>query len=247
MKMSQQKQGLKFLFWIYSVVTILIFIAFVCSCNQVSPKSATTQESNVEQGNVMELPGPKHDSTVSLEQTLLQRRSVRSYTEQLLTLEDVSQLLWAAQGITEPGGFRTAPSAGALYPLEVYVVAGDVQGLYPGVYHYIPDGHQVIKILDGDKRIDLADAALGQESVRNGAVVFVFTGIYERTTTKYGERGVMYVHIELGHAAQNLCLQATAMGLGAVTIGAFYDEQVADLLALTEEEQPLYIIPVGRK
>lgn len=195
----------------------------------------------------MKLPEPRYDSDVSLEQSLLQRRSVRSYTDELLTLQEVSQLLWAAQGITDPAGLRTAPSAGALYPLEVYVVAGNVQGLSPGVYRYEPDGHQLIRIIDGDRRAELADAALGQSCVEEGAVDFVFSAVYERTTGKYGDRDIRYVHMEAGHAAQNLCLQATAMGLGAVTIGAFYDEQVTRHLNLPGDEQPLYIIPVGRK
>jgi SagB-type dehydrogenase family enzyme len=195
----------------------------------------------------MKLPEPRYDSKVSLEESLLQRRSIRSYTGQPLTLQEVSQLLWAAQGITDPGGLRTAPSAGALYPLELYVVVGDVQDLAPGIYHYEPDGHQLVKIIDGEKRAELASAALGQSCVKEGAVVFVFTGVYERTTDKYGDRGIRYVHIEVGHAAQNLCLQATAMDLGAVTVGAFSDEQITRLLNLSEKEQPLYIIPVGRK
>ncbi len=195
----------------------------------------------------MKLPEPRYDSEVSIEQSLLQRRSIRSYTGQPLTLQEVSQLLWAAQGITDPGGFRTAPSAGALYPLEVYVLVGEVQNLPPGVYRYEPDGHQLIKTMDGDRRAGLASAALGQDCVKEGAIAFVFTGVYERTTGKYGDRGIRYVYIEVGHAAQNLCLQATAMGLGAVTVGAFYDEQVTKLLNLPEKERPLYIIPVGRK
>ena len=193
----------------------------------------------------MKLPKPRYDSEVSLELSLLHRRSVRSYAEQALTLQEVSQLLWAVQGIIDPGGPRTAPSAGALYPLEVYVVVGDVQILSPGVYRYEPDGHQLVKTIDGDKRADLASAALGQGCVKEGAVAFVFTGVYERTTGKYGDRGIRYVHLEVGHAAQNLCLQATAMGLGAVPVGAFSDEQVTRLLNLPEGEQPLYIIPVG--
>lgn len=193
----------------------------------------------------MTLPEPKYDSEISLEKSLHQRRSVRSYTGETLTLGEISQLLWAAQGITDTGGRRTAPSAGALYPLEVYVVAGDVQDMPPGVYHYEPEEHRLIKTMHGDLRDGLCDAALRQESVTEGAAAFVFTGVYERTTGKYGDRGIRYVHMEAGHAAQNLCLQANALGLGAVTIGAFHDEQVIDLLNLEEEERPLYIIPVG--
>jgi len=178
---------------------------------------------------------------------LLKRRSTRSYTGESITLQEVSQLLWAAQGITDSRGFRTAPSAGALYPLEVYVVAGDVENLASGVYKYEPRDHELSLIIDGDKRSELADAALAQSWVEEGALAMVFTAAYGRTTVKYGERGVRYVHMEVGHAAQNLCLQATAMGLGLVTVGAFHDEQVSELLNLPEDEKPLYIIPVGRK
>jgi len=195
----------------------------------------------------MKLPEPRYDSDVSIEQTLLQQRSTRSCTEEPLTLQELSQLLWAAQGITDPRGFRTAPSAGALYPLELYVMIGDVENLSPCVYRYQPDEHQLLKTVDGDKRAELAGAALKQDCVKEGAIVIVFTAVYERTTRKYDDRGIRYVHIEVGHAAQNLCLQATAMDLGTVTIGAFYDEEVAELLNLPKDEQPLYIIPVGRK
>jgi len=196
---------------------------------------------------VITLPEPRHDSDVSVEQSMLLRRSVRSYTTEPLTLEEVSQLLWAAQGITDSVGRRTAPSAGALYPLEIYAVAGNVQGLSPGVYKYDPGKHQLEKVMDGDIRNELSAAALGQGSVRSGAVAFVITAVYERITVKYGDRGERYVHLEAGHAAQNLCLQATAMELGLVTAGAFDDEKVAEVLNLPEDEKPLYIIPVGRK
>lgn len=127
------------------------------------------------------------------------------------------------------------------------MVVGDVLDLSPGIYKYEPDTHQLVRIIEGERRAELAKAALGQDCVAEGAALVVFTAVYERTTTKYGERGLRYVHIEVGHAAQNLCLQATAMGLGTVTVGAFYDELVAELLGLPENEDPLYIIPVGRK
>lgn len=206
-------------------------------------ETALPQEMEV---TAMKLPEPKYDSGVSLEQTLLKRRSVRDYADESLSLEQVSQLLWAAQGITDQMGHRTAPSAGALYPLEMYVVAGDVRGLSSGVYHYEPDGHQLTKTIEGDRRADLAAAALSQSSVRDGAIDIIFTAIYERTTRKYGERGIRYVHMEAGHAAQNVCLQAVALNLGTVTVGAFDDDRVREILKLPPQEQPLYILPVGR-
>jgi len=229
-------------YWNY-LVTLAIVLVIFCGCAE----PAITPMPSPEQAEVINLPEPQYDSDVSIEQSLLNRRSIRSYTGEPLTLQEVSQLLWAAQGITDPGGFRTAPSAGALYPLELYLVAGDVEDLTSGVYRYEPDGHQLSRIIDGDKRAKLADAALAQSWVKEGAISIVFTAVYGRTTVKYGDRGIRYVHMEVGHAAQNLCLQATAMGLGAVTVGAFHDEQVTELLNLPGNEQPLYIIPVGRR
>jgi SagB-type dehydrogenase family enzyme len=195
----------------------------------------------------MKLPEPRYDSDISLEESLSRRRSTREYTNEPLTLEELSQLLWAAQGITHPSGYRTAPSAGALYPLEVYVASGNVRGLAPGIYRYDAGEHQLVRVIEGDRRRQLANAALRQSSVREGAIVIVLTAVYERTTVKYGDRGIRYVHIEVGHTAQNLCLEVAALGLGAVTIGAFYDEQVTRILELPDGEQPLYLIPVGRK
>jgi len=196
---------------------------------------------------MIELPEPRYDSDISVEETLLKRRSVRDYTGEPLKLWEVSQLLWAAQGITAGWGGRTAPSAGATYPLETYLVVGDMEGLEKGVYRYNPYRHELQKALDGDKRAELAAAALGQGWVREGAVDIVFTAVYERTTRIYGQRGVMYVHMEVGHAAQNVYLQAEALNLGTVVIGAFYDDQVKRVLNLPDEEHPLYIMPVGRK
>ena len=231
--------------WNYLFGLAIVLITLCGGCSQ--PTTIPPQTPSSEQEAAISLPKPRYDSDVSLEQSLLQRRSTRTYTGEVLTLQEVSQLLWAAQGITDPRGFRTAPSAGALYPLEIYLVAGHVQGLTSGIYWYEPEQHRLLRTMDGDKRTELAGAALGQRSVKEGAVVFVLSAVYDRTTGKYGDRGIRYVHIEVGHAAQNLCLQATAMGLGAVTVGAFHDEQVARLLDLPENEQPLYIIPVGRK
>jgi len=223
---------------------IMLILSLAPGCGGATVETETTPVAGEE---TVTLPEPKHDSDVSLEESLTKRRSVRSYADAPLTLEEVSQLLWAAQGITDPAGLRTAPSAGGTYPLEVYAVAGNVKDLDAGVYRYIPDGHKLIKTIDGDIREALAEAALSQEWVREEAVVFVFTGVYERTTGRYGERGIRYVHIELGHAAENLCLQATALGMGPVTVGAFDDDRVSKTLGLPEDETPLYVVPVGRR
>lgn len=194
----------------------------------------------------IKLPEPRLKGGVSLEEALLKRRSVRSYTGESLLLGEVSQLLWSAQGITGESGGRTAPSAGALYPLEIYLIAGDVKALSPGVYKYHPQGHELIRVRAKDVREELAAAALGQSCVKEGAINIVIAAVYERTTGKYGERGVRYVHMEAGHAAQNIYLQASALNLGTVVIGAFYDDRVKEILGLAAQEQPLYIMPVGK-
>lgn len=211
--------------------------------SQAKEMIQTMPESRLE---TIKLSEPKHDSNTSIEEALLKRRSVRSFKDSPLSLAEVSQLLWAAQGITSPRGLRTAPSAGALYPLEIYVVAGNVDDLPEGVYNYRPVKHELVRVVKGDKRIELCDAALGQASVRNAAAVIVFAAVYERTTIKYADRGMQYVHMEAGHAAQNVFLQTVPLGLGTVVIGAFYDDAVKKVLNMSDREQPLYIMPVGK-
>jgi SagB-type dehydrogenase family enzyme len=184
--------------------------------------------------------------TASLEELLRQRRSIREYSDAPLTQDEVMKLLWAGQGITGGGGFRTAPSAGALYPLEIYLVAGNVDDLAPGIYKYNPVKNELNLVKEGDVRTSLAAASLGQSSVSEGAIDIVIAAVYERTKVKYGSRGERYVHIEVGHAAQNICLQATALGLGLVTIGAFDDAVVARVIGMSRDESPLYVMPVGR-
>jgi SagB-type dehydrogenase family enzyme len=196
----------------------------------------------------VKLPPASKKGYVSVEEALWRRRSIREYSEQPLDLTQLSQLLWAAQGITLPQwGFRTAPSAGATYPLEVYVVVGSgcVKDLEEGVYHYNPRLEEIALIAGGDRRRRLAVAALDQEWVANARVNIVIAAVFERTTRRYGERGVRYVYMEAGHASQNIYLQATALGLATVVIGAFYDEQVQSVLEMPSEHKPLYIHPVG--
>lgn len=192
------------------------------------------------------LPAPILDGSVSLEQTLLKRRCQRRFSAAPLTLQEVSQLAWAAQGITTPRGQRTCPSAGALYPLELLIIAGNVRDLEAGVYRYAPQGHELLMAAQGDARPALAEAGLRQSFIQDAAANLLFTAIYERTTGKYGRRGIQYVHMEAGHAAQNVCLQAAALGLGTVMVGAFHDDMVKEVLNLAPEEEPLYILPVGR-
>ena len=197
--------------------------------------------------NTVVLPEVSLTGDVSLEQLLSQRRSIREYTKGSVSLNAVGQLLWAAQGITNARGFRTAPSAGGLYPLELFLVVGEVDHLSPGVYHYRPDGHQLQKVVADDQRRDLERAALSQDWVKEAAVVVVFTADYARTARKYGARATRYVHIEVGHAAQNLFLQAEALNLATVPVGAFKDDAVARVLQIPEHLEPLLLMPVGRK
>ena len=233
---------------IYSVVIVallaLVGIYFAVS-KSVSDEQAQYGKS-ISNSSKIKLPSPRYNSGVSIEQALLKRRSVRKYKAEPLTIAEVSQLLWSAQGITNPNGFRTAPSAGALYPLEVYLVVGEVKGLSQGIYKYLPKQHELLKIKDGDVRRELAIAALGQSWVKDAAIDIVFAAVYERVTRKYGKRGIRYVHMEVGHAAQNIYLQAVSLKLGTVVVGAFEDEKVKEILNMSENEQPLYIMPIGK-
>ena len=192
------------------------------------------------------LPEPRYAGEVSVEQALLQRRSVRSYKDDPLDITDISQILWSAQGSTSSRGFRAAPSAGALYPLELYVIAGNVKNLPAAIYKYTPQDRALREIVSGDRRFDLSRAALRQGSIRKAPAVILFCAVYERTTGKYGQRGIRYVHMEVGHAAQNACLQAIALGLNTAVIGAFQDSEVKIAANLPADEQPLYFVPVGR-
>lgn len=193
------------------------------------------------------LPEPRKHSQISLEEAIAKRRSVREYQDKPLSLREISQILWSAQGITDPkGGGRTVPSAGALYPLELYLVVRKAEELAAGIYHYLPSEHRLEKIKEGDLSLALAQAALGQVFVKEASINLVFAAFFERTTQKYGQRGVQYVWMEAGHAAQNVYLQVQSLNLGTVVIGAFNDEEIQKLLNLSAEEKPLYLMPVGR-
>ncbi|RLE86445.1 MAG: nitroreductase [Thermoprotei archaeon] len=202
----------------------------------------------VEVGERMLLPYPKIVGRVSVEEAIANRRSMRDFEDRPLVLEQLAQILWAAQGITYPKrGFRAAPSAGATYPLKLYAVVGEgtVKNLTAGVYYYDVHTHSLVMVKKGDIRRALARAALGQAWVEEAPLNIVITAIYERTTYRYGDRGIRYVHIEVGHVGQNIYLQAVALGLGTVAVGAFYDDQVRKLIGAPEEEKPLYIMPIG--
>jgi SagB-type dehydrogenase family enzyme len=231
---------------LFSVLILILSLSAGCAGGKSPPAKIDIISTPIPTAPNIKLPEPRLTSTVSLEESLQKRRSIREYSLSPLTLSEISQLLWAGQGITSDNGGRTAPSAGGLYPLEVYLVAGNVENIAPGIYHYNPQGHEIIFIKGTDIREGLANAALGQTPVRNGAIDIIISAVYERTNQKYGERGIRYAQLEAGHAAQNICLETTALNLGAVTIGAFDDNQVKGLLGMAENEVPLYIIPVGK-
>ena len=207
--------------------------------------STVTPAADVDQRT--SLPRAELQGELSLEQAIQRRRSLRAFAKGHLQLADVSQLLWSAQGITSRSGFRAAPSAGALYPLELYLVAGDVEGLSAGVYRYRPKKHDLVLVASGDRRKRLAAAALGQSYVRQAPAVLVLTSVYKRTMGKYGQRGRRYVHMEVGHVAQNIYLQATARNLGTVIVGAFDDNRVKEVLELPANHAPLGLMPVGNR
>jgi SagB-type dehydrogenase family enzyme len=205
------------------------------------------------------LPAASHDGDVSVEQAIKRRRSTRHFTREPVTLEELSQLLWAGQGVTQVkehpasgsrhrqrmGDLRAVPSAGALFPLELYVVVGSAEGIGPGVYHYVPKGHGLVQITDRDLRKSLWDGALQQDAIRAAPLTIVIAAVKGRMTAKYGERTDRYVHIEVGAAAENIALQAMSLGLGTVLMGAFQDEILRALLSLPTDHQVLAIIPVG--
>ncbi len=241
------------------VLIILIGVTLVLSGFADEIISENTGQDS--ESKIIQLPDPRYESETSVEKAIRMRRSVRSYVQEPLAISDISQILWAAQGITrkkeEPparwntkyewqGGLRSAASAGALYPMELYLVAGNVQGLSKGVYKYIPKSHSLKKVVEGDKKTEIYDAALRQGSIKQGAALIVMAGIYERTSFKYGERAERYVHMEVGFIGGNIYLQGISLGIGTVMIGAFEDEELKKALDLPEDEHPLAIMPLGK-
>ena len=195
------------------------------------------------------LPPPRQEGGMSLAEVIARRRSIRDFTPEPVSPSELSEILWAAQGITNNSlSSRTVPSAGATYPLDFFVVCGDncVEAVESGIYHYNIDSHSLTRHHKGDVRPELARAALAQEFIYEAPIDIVICAIYERTLRRYGTRGERYVHMEVGHARQNIYLQDTALGLATVAIGAFYDEPVREVLRLEKQTKPLYIMPVGK-
>jgi SagB-type dehydrogenase family enzyme len=224
-----------------SIAVIVLAAAAVLGCVDVT--GADTRVPNVAES--IDLPEPQLAGDVPVERALAARRSVREYRDVPLRLADLAQLAWSAQGVTHPAGYRTAPSAGALYPLELYVVVGEVPGLEAGVYQYVPAGHRLVRHAGGDARGAVARAALLQGWIADAPAILVLVGFTERSAGKYGERAPRYVHMEVGHAAQNVYLQAEALGLGTCVVGAFHEGQLKRVLALPEAGAPLALLPVG--
>ncbi len=241
---------------------ILLIITYSCS-EFKEPNHETTMQKHTsglpeiirQVPLTYQLPEPSLKGSISVEEAMYARRSHRNYLKTALSPRQLSQMLWAAYGITRPdtsrpafrGGFRTAPSAGATYPLEIYVVIGKVNDIKTGVYKYNADGHQLTMVIDDDVRQDLAEAALNQEMIADAPVSLVYSAIFDRTTERYGERGrLRYVPMDLGHSAQNVYLQAETLGLGTCAIGAFHDGKVSQVMHLPLEEEVLYIMPIGK-
>ncbi len=198
------------------------------------------QEKKSKSAATIALPAPMREGRMSLEEAISRRHSVREFTQEPLNERELSQLLWAAQGITRRDSYRAAPSAGALYPLELYVATPT------GFYHYRPHEHQLKRWSDRDLRPAIYRAGLEQEPLLEAPAVFVIAAVYERTGQKYGPaRMPRYVHMEVGHAAQNLLLEAVALGLAGVPVGAFHDDELRRVLSLPADHRPLYLVPVG--
>lgn len=198
-------------------------------------------------GKVIKLPTPSFKSSISIEEALLYRRSKRFYKDLPLTTQELSQILWASQGISDPDyKFRTCPSAGALYPLEVYISILKVEGIESGIYKYISEKHEIIQLYKNHKRDELYEASLKQEWIKWAPVVLIICASFYKTKARYGERGIRYIYIETGHCAQNIYLQCVSLSLGTVAVGAFDDDEISKILNLPKFEFPTYLMPIGR-
>lgn len=227
-----------------------LFISFTCLFLTGNFYCQDNREENKilhQDPHVIKLPQPSYTGLISVEEALYKRRSIRVYSKEPLSIREISQILWAAQGITEEKYvLRTAPSAGALYPLEIYIAVSNVNELNPGVYKYKPQNHALEKIDEGDRRLDISNAALQQDAITNSSAIVIISAVYERTALKYGSRAERYIHIEVGSVGQNIYLQSVSLGLGTVMIGAINNEALKKVLALPKNENPLAIMPLGK-
>jgi SagB-type dehydrogenase family enzyme len=226
-------------------IGLIAFLLIDGGSSMTGPGCDSQPSSTWQEGGDVALPAPRTSGPISVEEVIHRRRSVREFRKESLALASLSQLLWAAQGITSEGGLRSAPSAGATYPLRIWVVAGVVESLPSGIYRYVPERHVLVLGAPGDHRSAVARAALDQRWMADAPVILVVCAEFARTTGRYGDRGQRYVHMEVGHVAQNVSLQAGALGLGTTVVGAFRDAEVARVVALASREQPLALLPVG--
>ncbi len=242
---------------IQKIILILfpLILGLGCAEKAKTPEEKTGLLMTQNSATTYVLPSPQTEGTVSVEEAIQHRRSHRSYLKDAISAEELSQVLWAAYGISQPlqgypqmrGGLRTAPSAGARYPLEIYALVGNVKGIEPGVYRYDSREHKITMVMDRDVKQELSVAALGQEMISVAPACLFYSAVYKRTTDRYGDRGrERYVCMDLGHSAENVYLQAEALHLGTCAIGAFDDAAVKKVMQLPEEEEPLYIMPIGR-
>lgn len=217
-------------------------ISLILLISSISIFSFASQMDN----GVVYLPKPTYEGNTSIERALKERRSHRKYSDTSLSLEEISQILWSAQGVSEGGRrLRTAPSAGALYPLEIYLIAGKVEGIPKGIYKYSPLTHSIKISQEGDQRQKLLTCC--QPFVRKAPAIIAITGVYDRTAAKYGKRSKQYVHIEAGAAGQNIYLQCESLGIGTTFVGAFIDSRLRSILSLPGDEHPLGIMPLGKR
>ncbi len=225
-------------------LAITLLVPEVACENETEGKEKAAGDNS---SKLIKLPEPPAGDGMTLKKALSNRRSARKFSSEPISLETLSSLCWAGQGITSPKGLRTAPSAGALYPIFLYVAVGEdgVKGVDAGIYLYRPHKNALERVAEGDRRRELAKAALGQMWMSDAPVMFIIAADYSRTTRKYGKRGIRYVHIEVGHVAQNILLEATTRELGACPVGAFRDAVVKDKAGLHDAHKPLLFIPVG--
>jgi SagB-type dehydrogenase family enzyme len=224
-----------------TALIVAAVVGLLAGCTEA--KQPKTAADTLEEGKLMQLPEPDRDGEISFEAATQNRRSRRVFEDKAITRKQLGQLLWCAQGMTDPQGLKIVPSAGATFPLEVYAVVGKVEGMEPGLYRYLAEAHSLEVVKVSDLRAGLAAAALSQQFIARAPATIVIAADYGRTAGRYGQRAVRYVHMEVGHAGQNIYLQCETLGLGTCAIGAFEDSAVKKLLGIKEE--PLYLMPVG--
>ncbi len=244
--------------YILLIFTLLILggIAFATLFAVITPRDSNSSVSAEKEyatvvnlttsKDMISLPQPDTKGTMSLEEALLARRSIRNYSNQPLSAGEISQLLWSAQGITNEQGFRTAPSAGATFPLELFLMANNVTDISKGIYQYNPHNNSLNLLHEKDLAAEVSRASHSQSMIYEAGAVIIFGAVFERTTSRYGNRGERYVFNEVGHASQNVHLQAAALNLGTVVIGAFQDHEVEQILNLDDQIRILYMMPVGK-